>query len=296
MTLRHAVHGLAIPVLLRLGLRPSRGLEPRPPADDALSTPRRYQVCDRDGVRPSALQNAVTQETAIMSDESSTAEVTPPKDSSTEASSATKMSTVCGGHDRRAVGRRVGHRTHQEACRPNGLRQSAFCSREHSSAGHANRISARPCDAVFDGDRRSQLRHTSRAPKRSSPRRSARKQPHGAITIWLLRVAYGGRACASVAGKWAEAVTDAQSVPTSFIFVAPFSTNTGAENNDLVNETTNRSEYTVFNTQWPRSSRRSAGAVGYHQDVGRRHRQGPDGKTNSSGNGSIRRLVRIFRW
>ncbi|MGH7695064.1 MAG: RagB/SusD family nutrient uptake outer membrane protein, partial [Gemmatimonadaceae bacterium] len=73
----------------------------------------------------------------------------------------------------------------------------------------------------------------------------------GAIRDSLSRVAYGGRAAVRAwQGKWAEAVTDAQNVPTNYVFSAFFSTNTAAENNDLVFETNNRLEYTVFSTQW----------------------------------------------
>jgi hypothetical protein len=73
----------------------------------------------------------------------------------------------------------------------------------------------------------------------------------GALRDSLLRVASGGRASVRAwQGKWAEAVADAQLVPTNYVFNAFFSTNTGAENNDLVFETNNRLEYTVFQTQW----------------------------------------------
>ena len=39
-------------------------------------------------------------------------------------------------------------------------------------------------------------------------------------------------------------------MPVAYRFVAFFSTNTNPENNDLVFETTTRSEFTVFNTFW----------------------------------------------
>jgi starch-binding outer membrane protein, SusD/RagB family len=50
----------------------------------------------------------------------------------------------------------------------------------------------------------------------------------------LLRAAYGGRAQAYVGlGNWAAAVADAERIPTSFVFNATFSANTGRENNDV---------------------------------------------------------------
>jgi hypothetical protein len=100
----------------------------------------------------------------------------------------------------------------------------------------------------------------------------------GALKDSLLRVAYGGRASVRAwQGKWAEAAADAALVPTSYVFVAPFSTNTTDENNDLVFETTTRSEYTVFNTQWAQNPkadtrvpwdtvRTSSGALAVGQD------------------------------
>src|SRR5690606_17250848 len=98
----------------------------------------------------------------------------------------------------------------------------------------------------------------------------------GAIRDSLLRVSYGGRAAVRAwQGNWNGAVTDAQLVPTSYVFVAPFSTNTAPENNDLAFETTTRSEFTVFNTYWatvkdPRvpwdTVRTSSGALAVGQD------------------------------
>ncbi len=69
----------------------------------------------------------------------------------------------------------------------------------------------------------------------------------------VTRAAYGGRASVRAAlGNWAGAVADAALVPASFVYVAPYSTNSIRENNSLVQETYVRREFTVFGTQWER--------------------------------------------
>jgi starch-binding outer membrane protein, SusD/RagB family len=103
----------------------------------------------------------------------------------------------------------------------------------------------------------------------------------GASSTDILRAAYGGRASVRAwLGDWAGAVADAQQVPTSYVFNAVYSSNSGRETNDLWTETNTRREYTVFNTPWaqvfndPRvpwdTVKTSSGAI----------QKGQDGRTN----------------
>jgi hypothetical protein len=134
-----------------------------------------------------------------------------------------------------------------------GYDTSPLGARANIYAGLANRLlGENVCEAVIDGGASEDYKvHFSRAEADFSEAIRIANGLTGAIKDSLLRVAYGGRASVLAwQGKWTEAVADAQRVPTAFVFVAPFSTNTGAENNDLVFETNNRSEYTVYNTQW----------------------------------------------
>lgn len=130
---------------------------------------------------------------------------------------------------------------------------SPLAARAYIYAGLANRIlGEHVCDAVIDGGaKQAHTVHFSRAEAHFGEALRIAGGLTGAIRDSLLRVTYGGRAAVRAwQGKWTEAIADAQLVPTAYVFVAPFSTNTGGENNDLVFETNNRLEYTVFNTQW----------------------------------------------
>jgi len=134
-----------------------------------------------------------------------------------------------------------------------GFDTSPLAARANIYAGLSNRlVGENVCQAVIDGGPAEDHKaHFSRAEAQFTEAIRIANGLTGAIRDSLLRVAYGGRASVLAwQGKWTEAVADAQRVPTSFVFVAPFSTNTGDENNDLVFETNNRLEYTVYNTQW----------------------------------------------
>lgn len=134
-----------------------------------------------------------------------------------------------------------------------GFDASPLAARANIYAGLSNRLlGENVCEAVIDGGPAEDFTvHFSRAEAQFSEAIRIAGGLTGAIRDSLLRAGYGGRASVRAwQGKWAEAAADAQLVPTSYVFVAPFSTNTGAENNDLVFETNNRLEYTVFNTQW----------------------------------------------
>ena len=130
---------------------------------------------------------------------------------------------------------------------------SPLSARANLYAGFSNRLLGETvCNAVFDGGPSGDYKqHFQRAEANFSEAIRIATGLTGTLRDSLLRAAYGGRASVRAwQGNWAAAVTDAQQVPTAYQFLAFFSTNTAAENNDLVFETTTRSEFTVFNTQW----------------------------------------------
>jgi starch-binding outer membrane protein, SusD/RagB family len=121
-------------------------------------------------------------------------------------------------------------------------------------AGFANRLlGEHVCDAVIDGGGpQPHTVHFERADSQfTEALRIVPAVSPASVRDSLRRAAYGGRASVRAwLGRWAEAAADARQVPTTFTFWARYSTNTPAENNDLVFETNTRLEYTVFNTQW----------------------------------------------
>jgi len=138
---------------------------------------------------------------------------------------------------------------------------SPLAARANIYAGLANRLlGENVCQSVIDGGAAEDYKvHFSRAEAQFTEALRIAANLTGAIRDSLNRAAYGGRAAVRAwQGKWTEAVADAAPtlVPPGYVFVAPFSTNTGPENNDLVFETNNRLEYTVFNTQWAQNSNR----------------------------------------
>lgn len=159
-----------------------------------------------------------------------------------------------------------------------GYDTSPLAARANIYAGLANRLLGElTCNSVIDGGPSGDHKlHFSRAEANFTEAVRIATGLTGAIRDSLLRVSYGGRAAVRAwQGNWNGAVTDAQLVPTSYVFVAPFSTNTAPENNDLAFETTTRSEFTVFNTYWatvkdPRvpwdTVRTSSGALAVGQD------------------------------
>src|SRR5688572_14972794 len=131
---------------------------------------------------------------------------------------------------------------------------SPLGARANNYAGLANRLLGETlCATAIDGGPQEDHKvHFSRAEAQfTEALRIAAAVTPVALRDSLSRIAYGGRASVRAwQGKWTEAAADAALVPANFVFVAPFSTDTGAENNDLLFETNNRLEYTVFNTQW----------------------------------------------
>jgi len=131
--------------------------------------------------------------------------------------------------------------------------RSALSARAYIYAGLANRLlGENMCQAVIDGAAPEDNKvHFSRAETQFTEALRIAANLTGGIKDSLNRAAYGGRAAVRAwQGKWAEAVTDALLVPTNYVFVAFYSTNTAAENNDLVVETNTRREFTIYNTQW----------------------------------------------
>ncbi len=134
-----------------------------------------------------------------------------------------------------------------------GFNTNPLAARAYIYAGLANRIiGENVCEAVFDGGPAEPFRnHFVRAEQHFTEAIRIAEGLTGTVRDSLRRVAYGGRASVRAwQNKWTEAATDAAIVPTSYVFNAFFSTNTAGENNDLVFETNNRLEYTVFSTQW----------------------------------------------
>ncbi|MBK6486152.1 MAG: RagB/SusD family nutrient uptake outer membrane protein [Gemmatimonadetes bacterium] len=134
-----------------------------------------------------------------------------------------------------------------------GYDTSPFAARANIYAGLANRMLGEvTCNSVIDGGPSGDHKvHFQRAEAQFSEAIRIAGGLTGALRDSLLRVAHGGRASVRAwQNNWTGAVTDAQIVPSAYVFVAPFSTNTAAENNELAFETINRSEYTVFGTFW----------------------------------------------
>ncbi len=105
------------------------------------------------------------------------------------------------------------------------------------------------CFAVFDGG--APMDHKEHFRRAEAQFTEALRNTQ---TDALRRAALGGRAAVRLAlGDLDGAAADAAQVPTSFVFNAAMSLTTTRQNNQLVTETYNRREYTVFNTQWART-------------------------------------------
>ena len=131
--------------------------------------------------------------------------------------------------------------------------RSPLAARAYIYAGFANRLlGENMCQAVFDGSAPEDHKvHFSRAEEQFTEALRITATLTGGLRDSLTRAARGGRASVRAwQGKWSEAVDDAQAVPINYVFVAFYSTNTTAENNDLVVETNTRREFTIYNTQW----------------------------------------------
>ncbi len=156
-------------------------------------------------------------------------------------------------------------------------------ARAYLWAGLANRtLGEIACDAIIDGGpKQANSVYFTRAEAHYSEAIRIATAVGGTAGTAVANAAYGGRAAARAAlGKWAEAVSDAQRVPTNFVFNAVYSTNSSRENNEFVSETWVRREFTVWGTRWanvfkdPRvpwdTVKTASGAI----------QKGQDGKTN----------------
>ena len=128
---------------------------------------------------------------------------------------------------------------------------SAQAARANMFAGLSNRtLGENFCEAVFNnGPAQPGTEYFVRAEKYFTEAIRVAQAATGASDI--LNASYAGRAAVRAAqGNWTGAVADAALVPATFVYVAPFSTNSTRENNSLVQETYVRREFSVFGTQW----------------------------------------------
>lgn len=128
---------------------------------------------------------------------------------------------------------------------------SPFAARANMFAGMANRtLGETACEAVFDnGPAQAYKVYFSRAETYFTEAIRIAQAATGATDI--LNASYAGRAAVRAAqGNWTAAVTDAALVPSNFVYVTYFSTNSTRENNSLVQETYVRREFSIFPTQW----------------------------------------------
>lgn len=128
---------------------------------------------------------------------------------------------------------------------------SALAARANMFAGMANRtLGETTCEAVFNnGPAQDYKAYFSRAEAYFTEAIRIAQAATGATDI--LNASYAGRAAVRAAqANWTAAVVDAALVPASFVYVAAFSTNSGRENNSLVQETYVRREFSIFATQW----------------------------------------------
>lgn len=125
-------------------------------------------------------------------------------------------------------------------------------ARAYLYAGFANRmLGENVCQAVINGsEAMDHKEHFRRAEEQFTQVLANTKVDS------LRRAALGGRAAVRLAlGNLDGADADAAQVPASFVFNANLALTTDRQNNQLVTETYNRREYTVFNTIWARNPR-----------------------------------------
>lgn len=128
---------------------------------------------------------------------------------------------------------------------------SALAARANMYAGFANRqLGETTCEAVFNnGPAQDYKTYFTRAEGHFTE--AIRIASAATSATDILNASYAGRAAVRVSlGNWAGAVADAALVPTNFVYLGYFSTNSTRENNSLVQETYVRREFSVFGSQW----------------------------------------------
>lgn len=146
-------------------------------------------------------------------------------------------------------------------------------------AGSANRtLGENVCTTAIDGGaEQPNTVHFERAePYFTEAIRLATAQNNSA----LRQAAHGGRASVRAwLGRWAEAVQDAQQVPTAHVTSALYSANSGREQNYLYQETHVRLEITVYNTFWANVKDPRVPWDTLFDASGTKPRNGQDGRT-----------------
>jgi len=125
---------------------------------------------------------------------------------------------------------------------------SPLTARAYLFAGLINRgLGEGMCDAIFDGG--PLLPRTAYFERAIGHLDDAIQVGSAAGENDIVTAAYGARAQAEVGlDNWSGAVSDAGRVPTSFVYYALYSENSGRENNVFWAETHNRPEISVYGT------------------------------------------------
>ena len=126
--------------------------------------------------------------------------------------------------------------------------RNADVARAYLLAGFANRLMGEMvCTTTLDGG--PELPHTEHFERADSLFSRAITIGQAAGTPDVVEAAYGGRASIKAwLGSWSAAEADAANVDADFSYDAYFSTSSVP--NDLVYETTQRKEFTVFMSEW----------------------------------------------
>src|SRR5690606_6184276 len=133
---------------------------------------------------------------------------------------------------------------------PTEYEQNPDVARAYLLAGFANRqLGEIQCVSTIDGG--PQVPNTEHFVRADSLFSRAIQVGTAAGEDDIVNAAYGGRASVRAwLDNWAGAVSDAAQVPDDFEYFALYSTAPGAVSNDLVFETNNRKEFTVYSTLW----------------------------------------------
>lgn len=133
---------------------------------------------------------------------------------------------------------------------PDDFEENEHVARAYLLGGFANRLLGEvQCVSTIDGG--PQVPNTEHFVRADSMFTRAIEVGTASGADDIVTAAYGGRASVRAwLGDWSGAVSDAQQVPDDFEYFVLFNTTAGSIANDLVNETTNRKEFTVYSTMW----------------------------------------------